>query len=493
MINDKQVLKLSKNYQETGSISMSSLKSGMSRNSASKYLKSGKLPSELKKPRKGRTRTNPFESIHEEIKKMISENPKLEATSLLPYLQEKYPDQYSDGMLRSLQRRFKEIRQELNSEREVFFEQDHRPGKKMQLDWTWCNQLNVTIQGKDFKHKLCHCVLTYSNWEWATICLSESYLSLAQGFQSAIRKLGKIPEILQTDNSSAATHQISNDKLTRAFNQRYLEFTEHHGVKPQTSNVAKPNENGCVETLNGHLKNRLEQALILRGNRDFNTQADYQTFLESVLNKANTPREGKLQEEIALMQSAAPICLPEYNEEYSRVSKGSLVSLNRTIYSVPSTYIGMDLRFRCFEQYIEAYHGQKHLFKMDREVNRKASINYRHVIHSLRCKPGAFDAYRYREFMFPGFIFRQTYDRLLILYGNRLADREYLEILYLASKEGEARVSASLQDLFSDIDLKLSFFELKKLMGLTSQIQELSLHPELKSYDSLMGGSDVQS
>lgn len=493
MINDKQVLKLSKIYQETGSISMSSLKSGMSRSSANKYLNSGKLPSELKKPRTGRTRTNPFEFIHEEIKKMISENSKLEATSLLPYLQEKYPDKYSDGMLRSLQRRFKEIRLELNNNREVFFDQDHRPGKKMQLDWTWCNQLSITIQGKDFKHKLCHCVLTYSSWEWATICLSESYLSLAQGFQSAIRKLGKAPEILQTDNSSAATHQISNDKLTRAFNQRYLEFTEHHGVTPTTSNVAKPNENGCVESLNGHLKNRMEQALILRGSRDFNTQDEYQTFLEAVLIKANAPREAKLQEELALMQSAAPICLPEYNEEHARVSKGSLVSLNRTIYSVPSTYIGMDLRFRCFEQYIDAYKGQKKLFSIPREVNRKASINYRHVIHSLRCKPGAFDAYRYREFMFPGFIFRQTYDRLLTLNGNRLADREYLEILYLASKEGEGRISACLQDLLSDRDLKLSLFELKKQMGLTSQIQEFSLYPELKSYDSLMGGSDVQS
>ena len=43
----------------------------------------------------------------------------------------------------------------------------------------------------------------------------------------------------------------------------------HFGLKPCTIQVGKPHENGDVESLNGVLKRRVEQHLLLRGNRDF--------------------------------------------------------------------------------------------------------------------------------------------------------------------------------------------------------------------------------
>ena len=220
----------------------------------------------------------------------------------------------------------------------------------MQLDWTWCNELEITIQRQEFNHKLCHCVLTHSGWEWATICLSESYLSLVSGFQEAVFKLGKVPRVLQTDNSSSATHRIQKNKSERDFNKKYLSFLEHFDVEAQTTNVACPNENGTVESLNCDLKRRLNQALILRASRDFESQESYQVFLETVLNKANEPRLTKLTDELFMMQDAPPIRLPEYHEEICKVSKSSLVSLQKTVYSMPSVYIGSELRFRLFDQ-----------------------------------------------------------------------------------------------------------------------------------------------
>ena len=489
MISDLQVRKLSHEYQQTGNICMSALKSGMHRETASKYLNNGTLPSQSKKKRSGRTRIDPFELIIDEIVILLKVDLKLEAKSLLGHLQDKYPNQYPDSVLRTLQRRLKELRRDLEEERAVMFTQEHHPGKMMQLDWTWCNELEITIQRQEFNHKLCHCVLTHSGWEWATICLSESYLSLVSGFQEAVFKLGKVPRVLQTDNSSSATHRIQKNKSERDFNKKYLSFLEHFDVEAQTTNVACPNENGTVESLNGHLKRRLNQALILRASRDFESQESYQVFLETVLNKANEPRLTKLTDELFMMQDAPPIRLPEYHEEICKVSKSSLVSLQKTVYSMPSVYIGSELRFRLFDQFIEVYEGRTALFTMPREVNRNARIDYRHIIHSLRRKPGAFNSYKYRQHLFPRFIFRTVYDRLSSLYNNRLADREYLDILHLAATEGEGKVSACLQDLISDKSIKLSLFELKKHMNLSSETKQqlTEFMPDLSSYDSLVG------
>jgi hypothetical protein len=86
--------------------------------------------------------------------------------------------------------------------------QEQTPGALLQLDWTDARELRVRIQGEELDHLFCHCVLPYSNWQWATRCLSESFLSLVSGFQAAVSQLGKGPLHLVTDNSSAATHEL---------------------------------------------------------------------------------------------------------------------------------------------------------------------------------------------------------------------------------------------------------------------------------------------
>ncbi len=96
-----------------------------------------------------------------------------------------------------------------------------------QLDWTCMNGLKIIIEGYPFKHLLSHAVLTYSNWEWAEVAYSENFLSLKKCFQSAVFRLGAVPEILQTDNSSTATHQVKAGKKARDFNVSYLGFLDH--------------------------------------------------------------------------------------------------------------------------------------------------------------------------------------------------------------------------------------------------------------------------
>ena len=116
----------------------------------------------------------------------------LQAKTLFKDLQRRHPGKFQDGQLRTLQRRVKEWRALEGPPKEVFFEQRHEPGELSQSDFTHMNGLGVRIEGQPFDHLLYHFVLTYSNWEWGTVCFSESFESLSMGFQNAVWKLGVV-------------------------------------------------------------------------------------------------------------------------------------------------------------------------------------------------------------------------------------------------------------------------------------------------------------
>lgn len=63
-------------------------------------------------PHTWRTRKDPFEGVWPEIEQWLSAEPERTAKSLLEELQRKYPGQYGEGQLRTLQRRVKEWRKE---------------------------------------------------------------------------------------------------------------------------------------------------------------------------------------------------------------------------------------------------------------------------------------------------------------------------------------------------------------------------------------------
>jgi hypothetical protein len=177
MITKQQYRKLMSEYQETGNLTNSAMKAGMSRRIARKYLQAGQPPNELQAKHTWRTREDPLVEIWPQAQAMLEEAPDLEAKTLFENLWERQPWAVQEKHLRTFQRRVKLWRLAHGPDKEVFFPQDWEAGRAMQLDWTNANELAVTIAGRPYDHLLCHCVLPHSNWEWATRCLSESLLS----------------------------------------------------------------------------------------------------------------------------------------------------------------------------------------------------------------------------------------------------------------------------------------------------------------------------
>jgi len=61
-------------------------------------------------PHTWRTRADPFESVWEEVCRWLAADPGRTAQSVLKELQERYPEQFPDSQLRTLQRRVREWR-----------------------------------------------------------------------------------------------------------------------------------------------------------------------------------------------------------------------------------------------------------------------------------------------------------------------------------------------------------------------------------------------
>jgi hypothetical protein len=494
-VSDAQARKLMEEMTKHGKVGLAAMKAGMDRKTARKYVTAGRLPSEMAAARDWRTREDPFAEHWPEVEALVRETPALEAKTLFELLTTKYPDRYEPGQLRTLQRRVRLWRATQGPDRVVTFAQQHRPGEAAQTDFTSTSELGVTIAGQVFVHLLCVLVLPFSNWLWATVCLSESMAALRKGVQRALFQLGRVPRYHQTDNSTAATHRIPDGKKVffedgkRPFNDDYLALMRHFGMTPRTTTIGAKEQNGDVESENGALKRRLEQLLLVRGSRDFADVAAWQSFIDNAVGTRNAGHRRRVGEDLAAMRELNVTKLPEYVEDDAMVSEWSTIRVKKCAYSVPSRLIGEVLRVRVYEERIEAYFGNVVQLACERLVGRQHRIDYRHVIWSLVRKPGAFARYVYREEMFPSLVFRRAYDAIQTPHHGTRGDLEYLRILHLAASTMQADVEAVLAEVLSASEpITSEGVKARVTTSLRPAVPEMAAPKiDLVAYDGLLG------
>jgi hypothetical protein len=472
---------------------LAAAKAGMDVKTARKYLDGDRLPSESRPERAWRTRKDPLEEVWEGVRKQLEANPGLEAKTLFGALQRAHPGQFADGQLRSLQRRVKRWRATQGPGREVFFRQQHVPGRLCQSDFSRMNELGITIGGQSFPHMVYHFVLTYSNWEDVTLCFSESFESLSEGLQNALWRLGGVPLEHRTDRLSTAVNNMTEEK---EFTGRYQALLRHYRMEGQKIQAGKANENGDIEQRHYRLKRAVEQALLLRGSRDFASITDYKRFLRVLLEQLNAGRRQALKVEMQYLRGLPDGRLASVKRVKAVVDSGSMINVDRNVYSVHSRLIGEQVEARLGVETVEVWYGGEKVEQMPRLRGRgKRRVDYRHVVDWLVRKPGAFTNYRYRDELFPTSRFRVVWDALRELDLLR-ANKRYLEILQLAAQEGEARVDNALRGLLESGEIgvgKLDKDAIAKVLaeeGQPSSMTNITIaEVALASFDELLGNS----
>lgn len=440
-------------YRLTLSAEAAAAKAGFSTATAYRIEADPRLPSQKEEPR-GRRRPDPLAPYWEaEIEPILKAAPGIRAIGVLDELRRRHPD-LNPNIRRTLERRITAWRALNGPERDVIFRQEHEPGRLGLSDFTDTSALRITIAGAVLDHRLYHFRLAFSGFEHAHVVLGgESFVALAEGLQNALWALGGVPKEHRSDSLSAAFRNLTRD-AREDLTQRYTALMSHYGMVPTRNNAGIAHENGSIESAHGHLKQALEDALLLRGSRDFADLDAYRAFVDVVVGRRNA----NLVKRIALeKETLAPLPrsrTSDFEEKVIPVTSSGGFILRRVFYTVPSKLIGHRLRVRIFDDRLECFLGttQVATLRRGRPVSENRGghvVDYRHVIHALRRKPMALANLVYRDQLFPRAAYRRAFEILRERYDDRHACKVTVELLALAH---ERACEAELADTIA-IDL----------------------------------------
>lgn len=490
-ITDHQVLKY-KGHRRTLTQAAASAKVAISERSARRIDISEALPSQ-RASRSWRTRKDPFAAVWEgEVIPLLEISPHLKAVSLLEELQRRYPGDYGPFFLRTLQRRLRAWRAAHGGEREVFFAQEHPPGRQGLSDFTVANELAILIQGVAFPHRLYQFALAHSGWRHAEVVEGgESFNALSTGLQNALWRAGGIPQEHRSDSLSAAYKNLP-DSEQGEWTSRYEALCTHYGMRATRCNIGESNENGSIESRNASLKAALRQALILRGSHDFESRAAYESFVEKIVQRMNARVEARMVIERAALRPLPTRRTAEFDELSARVSKYGIFTIKGAQYSAPSRLIGHRLIIRQYAKRIECWFGGELVHECPRATHRNGlrhprHIDYRHLIEGLKRKPGAFARWVLRDAMFPRMIYQQTWEQLAAALPEREACKTIVGLLALAADGHEAELAMELEHLREHNQLPDLGAIKERLAPRTSVIPIVAVVlPKLASYDRLI-------
>jgi transposase InsO family protein len=425
-------------------------KAGFSTAAGYRFEKDPRLPSQ-KKTRRERRRADPLAGVWDsEVVPLLKDAPGLRPIAIFEELCRRHPD-LSAGTRRTLERRIQGWRAVNGRDREVIFRQEHPPGRMALSDFTEVADLGITIAGQNLDCRLYHFRLPFSGFEHAHVVLGgESFVALAEGLQNALWALGGVPEQHRTDSLSAAFRNLSAE-AKEDLTTRYEAFCAYYGMTPTRNNLGVSHENGSVESSHGHLKSKLEDALLLRASRDFETLPAWRGFVDETVGRGNARNAKRIDQERLALKPLPLRKTTDYEEVHVHVTSSSAFILRKVFYSVPSRLIGQRLRVHLHDDRLECFQGSSLILTLRRGRPQPSGkhghvVDYRHIIHSLRRKPMALLNLVYREQLFPRRAFALAFEALLAGLGERPACRAMVGILALAHERGcEAELASALQ------------------------------------------------
>ena len=479
------------NNRKNKSQELAAAKAGISERSARRIDSAVTLPSQ--NPRRyWRSRIDPFIDVWDaEIVPLLKAAPKLKSITLLRKLQDDHPERYPDGTLRTLQRHVRRWRALEGPPKEVFFPQEHAPGHRALSDFTAMGKLCITIAGAAFAHILYHFVLAFSRWEHVEVVEGgESFEALSKGLQNALWQAGGAPLEHRTDSLSAAFKNLAAEE---EFTARYAALLGHYGMVGSRNNPGQSHENGSVESPHRYLKAALEQALLLRGHRNFSDRAAYAAFVAEVVMRRNGRHAAAFGLEQAHLRALPVRRSADFVEEEARVTRCGTFTVRAVLYSAPSRLIGHRLKVRLYSDRLDCYLSGTLVLSVARGTRapgggRRRALDYRHFIANLKRKPQAFRGLQFRDALFPCDAYRRTWEQLEQHLPPRQACRSIVALLEMAAMEGvERRLAERLEALLAAAQLPDIASLRAEFAPRVPALPQLSVElPAVSVYDALL-------
>lgn len=494
-ITDQQA-RLYMHHRRTHTRQVAAARAGVSASTGARLDAASWPPSQHRAPR-GRRRPDPLAAVWDaEVVPMLRAAPGLRPVAVFEEMLRRHPE-LSPGVRRTLERRVRVWQALHGPEREVVFRQEHPPGRQGLSDFTDAAGLGVGIAGEALAHRLHHFRLAFSGWQHAEVVLGgESFAALAAGLQNALWALGGAPREHRSDSLSAAFRNVE-DETAEDQTGRYGALCAHYGMQPTRNNRGLAHENGSIEGAHGHLKAALDQALLLRGTRDFEDLAAYRRFVDEVVGRANARRRRAVEAERAALRPLPPGRTTDHDEALVTVTRSGGFLLRRVFHTVPSRLIGHRLRARLHDDRLECLLGATLVATLPRgrpprgwanRSRRMHVVDYRHVIHALRRKPAALLNLVYRDQPFPRDAYRRAWEALAAQQPPRSACRAMVGLLALAHERAcEAELAAELDRLLAEGAVPDLAALQRRFAPAPSAVPDVTVTlPPLAAYDALV-------
>ena len=423
-------------------------RTGLSRNTIRKYLRSDAVEPAFKVPERP-SKLDPFADRLSGWLKTEANKPRKQKRTILQLHADLVSLGYGGSYNRvaAFAREWKADRQrEMNTTgRGTFVPLTFEPGEAFQFDWSedW-----AIIGNERTKLQVAHTKLSYSRAFIVRAYLLQTHEMLFDAHNHAFRVLGGVPRRGIYDNMKTAIDKVGRGK-ERDINARFLAMASHYLFELEFCNPASGWEKGQVEKNVQDARHRLWQPT-----PRFPSLAALNDWLESRCKEywAQTPH-GKMQgtiadlwaEEVrALMPASRPF--DGFIEYTKRVTPTCLVHLERNRYSVPASFANRPVSLRVYPDRVAvAAEGMvicEHRRIIDRSHDQpgKTVYDWRHYLAVVQRKPGALR--NGAPFAELPEAFRTLQQHLLKKPGG---DREMVDILALVLQHDEDAVLLAVE------------------------------------------------
>lgn len=241
------------------------------------------------------------------------------------------------------------------------------------------------------------------------------------------------------------------------------------------------------------------QALYKRGSFDFDSAAQYQSFIEQVIAKLNSKCQKKFAIEQPHLQALPRYRTPDYEVRSAKVSAHGTINVRCVVYTVPSRLIDHRLTLHLYHDRLVGFLGTTEVVELERvhihgsaKIRRARSINYRHVAESLRRKPKAFLHCQWQAGLLPNDQWHTIWTTLKTDFECDQAARLMTEALYLAAtQDQETQVAEYLQLQLEQATLTLTGLQRAFATQLPpEQVPSINaVQHDLSTYDELLQGN----
>ncbi|MGE0371010.1 MAG: IS21 family transposase [Gammaproteobacteria bacterium] len=424
-------------------------RTGLSRNTIRKYLKSGVVePTYAARPSQGK-----LLAFEEKLTVWLTTEGR-KGRKQRRNLRQMYADLVALGYrgsydrVAAFARRWRRQQREAAQEagRGTFVPLVFAPGEAFQFDWSedW-----AVVGGERQKLKVAHMKLAHSRAFVLRAYRQETHEMLFDAHNHAFRVLGGVPARGLYDNMKTAVDRLGRGK-ERVVNARFKAMTSHYLFDAEFCNPASGCEKGQVEKQVQDARRRVWHEV-----PSFPTLAALNTWLEahcialwsSIQHPEQTPRtvaEVWADERPRLM--ALPVPFDACLEQTKRVSPTCLVAFERHRYSVPSSFANRPVSLRVYAERLvivaegEVIAEHERLIARGHDRPSRTVYDWRHYLAVAQRKPGALRNGAPFVDLPPAFKRLQQ-----VLIKRPGGDREMVEILALVLHHDEQAVLTAVE------------------------------------------------